>query len=140
MVGQGTYQSAEQGEFILYTNNLPVWILTIPSLIAMSIVAVRKRAKILGLPALFFCATYVLFLFVKRPAFIYSAAPLLPFAFTAIAYAIVRLTERYGVRMYYAVLIVMVAWNLYLYPLVTAKKVPVALYSYILNKADVKIH
>lgn len=139
MVGQGTYIGADQGEFILYANNLPVWILTIPSLIGMSMLAVRKRSMTMALPVLFFCTTYMLFLFVRRPAFIYSATPLLPFAFTAIAYAIVRLTERYGVRLYYAVLVVMVAWNLYLYPLVTAKKVPVALYSYILNHADIKI-
>ena len=141
VVGQGTYLSADFGEFILFVNNLPIWILTIPSMIVLSVVAVRRKTIAVALPALFFCASYMLFLvFVRRPAFLYSTAPLLPFAFTAIAFMITKLSDRYGSRLFYAVLAVMVSWNLFLYPLVTAKKVPIALYSYIINNPDVKLH
>jgi len=140
IVGQGTYLDNTRGEFILYANSLPIWILTIPSVVGLAIVAFKKKNMTLALPALFFCATYMLFLFIRRPAFIYSATPLLPFAFTAIAYGIAQLTNRYSVRLFYVALAIMLTWNLYLYPLVTAKKVPIAPYQYILNNADINLH
>jgi hypothetical protein len=34
-------------------------------------------------------------------------------------------------------LAIMLAWNLYLYPFATAKKVPIAPYRYLLEKADI---
>ena len=140
IVGQGTYLSSTRGEFILYVNDLPIWILTIPSLIGLTILSIKEKHLTLALPVLFFCVTYFLYLFVRRPAFLYSAAPLLPFAFTAIACVTARLCARFGDRPFYALLAVMLTWNLYLYPLVTAKKVPVAPYRYILNNSDIKIH
>jgi dolichyl-phosphate-mannose-protein mannosyltransferase len=140
VVGQGTYIGANRGEFILFVNNLPIWILTIPSLIGAGILAVRRRSRTIALPALFFCASYMLFLFVRRPAFLYSVTPLLPFAFTGIAYGISQLAVRFGTRVYYVFLAAILSWNLYLYPLVTAKQVEVASYSFILNTVGVKIH
>jgi len=140
VLGQGTYLSADRGEFILFVNNPPIWILTIPSMIVLAVVAVKRRSMTLALPMLLFCASYALFLFIRRPAFLYSAAPLLPFAFTAIAFMIAKLSDRYGPRLYYAALAVKLSWSLFLYPLVTAKKVPIALYSYIINNPDVSIH
>jgi dolichyl-phosphate-mannose-protein mannosyltransferase len=141
IMGQGTFIDVDRGEFILYGNNLPLWILTIPAMVGLLITAVRKKSATVALPALFFCSTYMLFLFVKRPVFIYSALPLLPFAFTAIAQGMGQLSGRFGRGVYYTSLAVMLAWSLYLYPLVTAKKVPVAPYRYIiLNNPDVKIH
>ncbi|MEK6744924.1 MAG: glycosyltransferase family 39 protein [Nitrospirota bacterium] len=140
VVGHGTYLGNGLGEFRLYMNNLPIWILTIPSMIGMAILAMRRRAVTLALPVMFFCGSYVLFLFIKRPAFLYSVTPLLPFVFTAIAYSIWRIAERFGSKLYYVALVVMVSWNIYLYPLVTAKQVPVSLYRYMIdNNADVKI-
>jgi len=140
VIGEGTYLSTDRGEFIIFLNNLPIWILTIPSMIGLAIVAVRRRCMTLALPALFFCASYMLYFIVQRPVFLYSAVPLLPFAFTAIAFMIMKLSDRYGSRLFYTILAVMVSWNLFLYPLVTAKKVPIALYSYIINNPDVKLH
>jgi len=140
VLGQGTYLSADLGEFVLFVNNLPIWILTIPSMIVLAVVAVKKRSMTLALPILLFCASYALFLSIRRPAFLYSAAPLLPFAFTAIAFLITKLSDRYGPRLYYAALAVTLSWSLFLYPLVTAKKVPIAPYRYILENAEVKIH
>jgi dolichyl-phosphate-mannose--protein O-mannosyl transferase len=140
MVGQGTFFGNNKGEFILYLNNLPIWILTIPAMIGTALVAAKRRSVMIALPVPLFCASYALYLFIKRPAFIYSAVPLLPFAFTAIAYGITQLADRYSVRLYHCILALMLTWNLCLYPLVTAKKVPVAPYRFILNNADIKIH
>lgn len=139
IVGHGEYLAGGQGEFRLYINNLPVWIFTIPSLIGMTILAVRRRSMTLGLPVLLFCALYVLFLGIRRPAFLYSVTPLLPFAFTGIAYGIWRLADRFGAVLYYVALVAILSWNLYLYPLVTAQKVPVALYGHIISNAGVQI-
>jgi dolichyl-phosphate-mannose-protein mannosyltransferase len=140
IVGRGTYLSDSLGEFIVYMNDLPIWVLAIPALLSMGIIAVRKRSWLIAAPVLLFFATYVLFLFVDRPVFLYSAAPLLPFAFTAIAYGVTKLAEKFHVRIYHVTLAAMLAWSLYLYPFVTAKKVPVAPYSFILNHGDIKIH
>lgn len=141
IVGQGTYSNVGigRGEFILFVNNLPIWILTIPSMIGISFLSIKEKTSRYLIPVMFFCATYALFFFVKRPAFIYSSVPLIPFAFTAIAICITRLTERFSPKAYYAILAVMLTWNLYLYPLVTAKKVPVAPYRLILEHADIKL-
>lgn len=140
ILGQGTYISPDQGEFALFVNNLPIWILTVPSMIVLAVIAVKKKSMTLALPVLLFCASYALFLFIRRPAFLYSTAPLLPFAFTAIAFTITKITDKYGPKLFYPVLAVMVSWNLFLYPLVTAKKVPIAPYEFIVNNPDVHIH
>jgi dolichyl-phosphate-mannose-protein mannosyltransferase len=139
IVGQGSYLTDGKGEFIIFMNNLPIWILTIPSLIGISILSLKKRCLKTALPALLFCSSYMLFVFVKRPAFLYSVVPMLPYAFTLIAYGITLITERYSIRIYAVALAAMLGWNLYLYPLVTSKKVPVAPYRYILNNKDIKI-
>jgi dolichyl-phosphate-mannose-protein mannosyltransferase len=140
VIGQGTYLEAGKGEFILFINDLPIWILTIPALIGISILAIRERCLKAAIPILFFCGSYMLYIFVKRPAFLYSVVPMLPYAFTLIAYGITQIAERYSNRIYVAALVVMLGWNLYLYPLVTSKKVYVAPYRYILNSKDIQIH
>ena len=140
IVGQGTYLEGNRGEFILYTNNLPVWILTFPAMMVLGIMAAKEKCLTTARLLLFFFATYGLYLLVSRPAFLYSATPLLPFAFTAIAIALRRVTARYGDNWFYLVLGVILAWNCYLYPLVTAHKLPMAPYRYLVDTPDVKIH
>lgn len=139
MVGQGTYSGVGEGrgEFILYINNIPVWIFTIPALISMTVISIKRRSLQLAMPALFFFSTYLLYLTVNRPIFIYTAATLLPFAFIAVAFCITHIAERFSAWIYYGALVMMLGWNLYLYPLVTAKKVPVAAYRFILERADI---
>lgn len=139
-VGQGTFINTGTVECIIYMNSLPVWFLTLPALCSLSIIALKKRSVTLGLPVLIFCSTYLLYLFVKRPVFIYSSAPLLPFAFTMIAICIARVTERFNRRTFYAIALLLVGWNLYLYPLVTAKKVPLAPYRFLLEHTAVKFY
>lgn len=140
MVGQGTYIGQNSGEFIMYVNSLPIWILTLPSMAGLGMLAWKRRSISLAYPVLFFCVTYSLYLVVKRPAFLYSATILLPFSFTAIAFALSQIADRYGRKLFYAVAAVLLAWNMYLYPLVTAKKVPVAAYRLILKHANLQTH
>jgi 4-amino-4-deoxy-L-arabinose transferase-like glycosyltransferase len=139
VVGEGRYFGNGTGEFILFTNNLPVWILTFPSVIVLLVIAARKKSLQVALPALLFCSSYMQYLFVNRPAFLYSVVPLLPYAFTAIAYTISQFAERYGVRIYYGALAFILAWNMYLYPLATRKIVSVAPYRFILNNNNIQI-
>lgn len=139
VVGNGSLFGNGAGEFILFTNNLPIWIFTIPSMVAVLIVAARKKSVQIALPALFFCCSYMLYLFVKRPAFLYSVVPLLPYAFTAIAIAVTQLAQKYSVKFYYGALSLMLAWNMYLYPLATRKTVSVAPYKFILNNKDIQV-
>jgi dolichyl-phosphate-mannose--protein O-mannosyl transferase len=139
-VGQGTYLGDGKGEFILFTNNLPIWIFTIPALLGACIVAVKTKSMKTAMPALFFCGAYALLVHVKRPILLYSAAPLLPFTFTLIAYGVTRIAERYSMKIFYLAVVFMLGWNLYLYPLVTAKKIPVVFYRTILNNNDIQIH
>jgi hypothetical protein len=140
VLGQGTYLAGGEGEFLLFVNNLPIWILTLPSLAAVAVAAWRRREPRLVLPALCFAACYLPLLAVKRPVFLYSAAPLLPFAFTSIAFGVAWLSERLGAKPYWAFVCAALAWNGYLYPLVTAKRIPVAAYRSILDDEDIRIH
>ena len=139
VLGDGRYFNDGTGEFILSSNNLPVWIFTFPSIIILLVIAARRKSLPLALPALFFCSSYMMYLFVKRPAFLYSATPLLPYTFTAIAYTIAHCAERYGIRLYYGALALILTWNMYLYPLATHKKISVAPYRFILNSKDIMI-
>jgi dolichyl-phosphate-mannose--protein O-mannosyl transferase len=145
MMGEGTRLGADRGEFILFVNDLPVWGLTLPAMAVVSVAAARRRSLALAWPVLFFGASYALFLVVKRPAFLYSAVPLLPFAFTAIAAALWLVAERlggarWGRRAFWLVAALLVAWNLYLFPLVTAKPVPLAPYQWVLERAAPRLH
>lgn len=139
MVGQGTLLKQGWGEFALFINNLPVWIFTFPSLVVLGVLSVKRRSVSLALPLIFFCATYILYLIVKRPVFLYSASTLLPFTFTAMAFCVTWLADKYGSKLFYATAVLLLTWNFYLYPLVTAKRVPLALYGYLLKHADVRM-
>jgi dolichyl-phosphate-mannose--protein O-mannosyl transferase len=136
LFGQGATTAEGSGQFVVFGNNLPVWAFALPSLALCGYVAVKRRSVRWGAPVLFFLATYALLVLVRRPTFIYSAVPLLPFAFTAIALAASLVAERVGARGPRVLVAAMVASNLYLYPLVTAKDVPLALYGHVLSKVD----
>jgi dolichyl-phosphate-mannose-protein mannosyltransferase len=140
ILGKGTYHDQNSGEFIVYANSLPIWGLTVPAMIGLGIISLKQRCLRLAMPVLFFCVTYGLYLFVRRPAFLYSSSILLPFAFTAIAYGLAHLAERYGAKLFFAIAAALLAWNLYLYPFVTAKKIPVELYRYLITSSGIHLH
>lgn len=145
MMGEGTHLGPDRGEFILFVNDLPVWGLTLPAMAVVGVAALRRRSLALAWPVLFFAASYALFLLVRRPAFLYSAVPLLPFAFTAIGAALWLVAARpgggpWGRRAFWLAAALLVGWNLYLFPLVTAKQVPLAPYAPVLERAAVRLH
>ena len=88
----------------------------------------------LALPVLCFVATYALHAFVRRPVLIYSAVPLLPFAFAAIGLAVSWAAGRWGPKAGWTLAALLVASNLYLYPLATGRAVPPALYGHVLSR------
>lgn len=137
MFGQGTYPSPDRAQFIVFGNNLPVWALTLPSMALCAVLAVRRRSLRMGLPVLFFVASYSLFLVVRRPTLLYSSVPMLPFAFTAIGVAVSSVWGRLGRWVGWGLGGALVAANLYLYPLVTAKQVPVARYGHVLSRVQI---
>lgn len=134
MFGQASYPTPVTGRFVIFANNLPVWGWTLPSMALCAFLAVRRRSLRLALPVLLFLASYALYVVVRRPALLYNATPLLPFAFVAIGLAVAWLSERLGRAAGWAVAVAMVASNLYLYPLVTTREVPLAPYRHVLSK------
>lgn len=137
--GHGALLEGGRGEFQLYMSDGPVWLLTLPAMAVLLALAWGRRRPALAAPALFFFSSWALFLFVDRPAFVYSAVPLLPFAFTAVATALVLLADRLSRRAWLGVLAVALAWGLFLYPVATAKKVPLGPYRFLLQREGVRV-
>ncbi|MGB8930006.1 MAG: phospholipid carrier-dependent glycosyltransferase [Anaeromyxobacteraceae bacterium] len=139
-IGDGKLLGADRGVFLLYVNDLPIWGFTLPAVAATAVLAWRVRRLDWAMPALYFAAMYLLFLPVERATFIYSALPLLPFAFAAIALLLDRCTDRLPPQVHWGIAGILLAWNLYLYPLVTAHPIPVALYRWLLVSSELAIH
>jgi dolichyl-phosphate-mannose-protein mannosyltransferase len=138
VVGEGQLTGQGRGVFLLYLNGWPIWTLTLPALAGLAGLAWRRRRPELALPAFVLLSSWALFLVVDRPAFVYSGAPLLPFAFTAIATALVLLADRVSPRAWVALVVLAVAWNGFLYPLVTAREVPLAPYRFLVDAPGVR--
>ena len=144
LLGEGSRLGPDEGRFVMYLTAFPTWGLVLPAVAAVAAAAARRRSLDLALPPLLFAASYALFLVVQRPAFVYSASPLLPFAFTAVAAALAlvaaRLGPRWGGRAFRLVAGLALAWNLALYPLASAKRVPLAPYAPVLERAELVLH
>jgi dolichyl-phosphate-mannose--protein O-mannosyl transferase len=136
MFGQELSRSADGVGYLVFGNNLVAWGLTLPALAVCGWTAVRRRSLAWGLPVLCFVATYAVPIAARRPTFVYSAIPLLPFAFVAIALALDRLAARYGPAVAGSLAAVLVASNLLLVPLATGDEVPSALYAPVLSVID----
>jgi len=113
-----------------FVKNPLVWLMILPSMLFVAYRAWKGKDRCLFIIVGFFAATYVPLLLVKRPIFVYSALAVAPFAFIAVAYAVVSLLEKYKVRRwaYWGVTILITVSNLYLYPLATDKPLARALY------------
>jgi dolichyl-phosphate-mannose--protein O-mannosyl transferase len=123
-------RSGAWGRFFVFMNDPPVWLLAVPACLFMAWRAARTRDPFLGLPLVLLLVTYLQFIAVQRPVFLYSALVVLPFVFLAVSYFLVALCERSGrARPAYGVLAAFVClWGMYLYPFVTGRAVPIALY------------
>ena len=124
-------RSGSGGRFFVFMNDPPVWLLAIPAVLFLAYRAVRRRDPFLGLPLAALLFTYLPFIAVQRPVFLYSALVVLPFVFLAVAYLLVSLCDRSGrAPLAYGSLMVLIClWGGYLYPFVTGRLVPIALYA-----------
>lgn len=129
----------DKGRFLLEINNPPFRLLVIPSLLAICIHAWKKRAVRELLVPLLFASCYLLFLLVRRPMFSYSALVVLPFAYLAVAHAVELFARWCGrerpVRACF--LCAVAAWGLYVFPLISARLVPLCLYRPLLGIAKI---
>lgn len=114
---------------VLVANDLPVWILVLPALVAAAVWAVRERRWELGALPVAFLLLYLPFLLAGRPIFLYSSLCLLPFAFLAVGHGAERLLRRWTPG--FAALLL--AWGLYLYPLAAGAPVDLARYAPVLR-------
>lgn len=139
VVGHQILSDGIKGRFLLHINNFPFGLMTIPSMLLISMYALKKRAvQELFVPLLFF-SCYLLFLVLQRPIFSYSAVVLLPFAYLSVARAIVLFAQWSGRSKYvYGVLLCsIVVWGFYTFPLVSARLVSLSLYKPILSIAKI---
>lgn len=118
-----------------YIGNVPVWMLTFPSLALLTYSSYKKRNIELAMVAVLFCASYFQFAVVRRPVFLYSAVVVLPYAYLATSYLIITLAEqtrRPSVAIG-AIALLLTAIGFYCYPLVTDREVPTLFYDYLVN-------
>lgn len=129
LFNQGAWEA-----FFVMMNNPPVWLLVLPAFAYSCSVAWRTRENNLILVLLLFLTTYLQFVLVKRPVFLYSSFPVLPFAYMLIARAMSELIgeSQRGRHIFSTILIAILVWGIYLYPLITNRMVPVAFYQYLL--------
>lgn len=118
------------GRFVLEINNPPFRLLVIPALVLVGFHAWKERSARELLVPLLFAAVYALFLGAGRPMFSYSALTVLPFAYLALARAVVLAGGwvRRENQIVVAFLGCVVLWGIYTFPLISARPVPVALY------------
>jgi dolichyl-phosphate-mannose--protein O-mannosyl transferase len=112
-------------------NNFVVWLLGIPSVAYYLHRALRAKDPRLWIFLAWFAATYLQFLFVRRPLFIYSMLVVLPFVLLSVSNLVVAATDRlsWGRRAYMLLIVMTILWGAYMYPLVVGWFVPDALYS-----------
>ncbi len=129
--------SKETGIFLIQCNNPPFRLLTLPSLLVASAYAFKRRAaRELLAPALF-VGCYLLMMLARRPIFGYSALPLVPFAYLAIARSVAVLAEKMKkeTAVYACFLLAVFVWGAYMFPIVSARLVPLAPFRPILSMA-----
>ena len=129
--------NTEQGRFLLQCNNPPFRLLVLPSLCAASVYAWKKHLPQELLAPLLFCSCYLLILLAQRPMFSYSGIVLIPFAYLALARAVTLGAAKIGKEklIYACFLSAILVWGTYMFPLVSARLVPLAPFYPILSLA-----
>lgn len=130
IVGHQIFSDGVQGRFLLRINNFPFSLMAVPSMVLVSAYALKRRSLQDVFVPLLFVSCYLLFLVVRRPMFSYSAIVLLPFAYLAVARAVVLCSEWSGrARHIYALFLsCLIVWGCYTFPLVSARLVHLSLY------------
>jgi dolichyl-phosphate-mannose--protein O-mannosyl transferase len=127
--------NSEEGRFLLQCNNPPFRLLVLPSVLAASVYAWKQRSVREVLAPLLFVGSYLLTLLVTRPIFSYSSAAVLPFAYLALARTVtivaVKINKEKVVYGYF--LFSIIIWGAYMFPIVSARLVPLAPFRPILS-------
>ncbi|TAN38695.1 MAG: phospholipid carrier-dependent glycosyltransferase [Nitrospirae bacterium] len=125
-----------EGMFILQCNNPPFRLLVLPSILAALGYAWKSRSARELLVPLLFASCYLLILLVQRPILSYSSIVLVPFAYLALARAVtltaMRTDREYMVYGWF--LFATFIWGAYMFPLVSARLVPLSLFRPILSQ------
>ncbi|MEW6713862.1 MAG: phospholipid carrier-dependent glycosyltransferase [Nitrospirota bacterium] len=127
--------NSEAGQFLLHCNNPPFRLLVLPALFAVSLNAWMKRSVREFLAPLLFISCYLLILLAQRPIFSYSSTGLLPFAYLALARTVTIFAVKINrEKVVYACFIsAILIWGTYMFPLVSARLVPLTPFRPILS-------
>lgn len=128
--GRQTAGHSVWGQFEMFLNNPPIWLLTFPALAFIAYMAFKTKNRNLFFIFIMFVAMYAQFVFVERAIFLYSAIIVLPFVYLAVSYFLMagidRITDKaIGYKMLWVGVIL---WGIYLYPLAIGIPAPVILY------------
>jgi dolichyl-phosphate-mannose--protein O-mannosyl transferase len=137
--GHQLSSDGQYGRFALQINNPLFRIMVLPAMAIVVYQAVKtRRIQEFLVPALF-ASCYLLFFLASRPMNSYSALVLLPFAYLALARAVVILANKYGCEQEVTIIFLcfVIVSGLYLFPISTGFSVPVSLYSPILSISNV---
>ncbi|MBF0327648.1 MAG: phospholipid carrier-dependent glycosyltransferase [Nitrospirae bacterium] len=137
--GHQIFSDGENGRFLLEINNPPFRLMVIPSLILVSVYAWRTRTVQELLAPMLFVVCYFIFLIVDRPLFSSNSVVLLPFAYLAVASAVVifaRWLNREK-QVYSFFIFGVVAWGLYTFPLISGELVPISFYRPLISIASI---
>jgi len=130
MFGMQLWQEDGVAVFNFSLNNPPVWLLVRPSFFFLGYRCLKNKDRVQMLWLALFCSIYIPLISTGRVIYLYSATAVLPFVFSFVAYFMDALLVKAGRKrwVYPALLALLLSWSLYVYPLVTFKKVPLALY------------
>jgi len=133
--GYQIFSDGASARFVIEINNPLFRVMVIPAMCIVVVHAVKKRSFHWLLAPLLFMACYVLFFAVKRRIGSYSALVLLPFAYLALAQAVIILASKYNreKEATIALLIAALIQECYLFPLTEGFLVSTAFYEPILS-------
>jgi dolichyl-phosphate-mannose-protein mannosyltransferase len=136
--GHHLFSEGGLGRYSLEINNPLFRMMVIPALVIVLFHALKSRRFQEVLAPLLFVSTYMLFFMVNRPINSYSALALLPFAYLALAHAVVILGSRYQCETEATAIFLsaVVISGSYLYPLTTGFWVPTKLYGPLLSISE----
>jgi 4-amino-4-deoxy-L-arabinose transferase-like glycosyltransferase len=125
----------QYANFALQINNPLFRIMVLPAMAIVSYQAAKTRRIQEALAPLLFAACYLIPLLAKRPMNSYSALVLLPFAYIALARAVVILADKYSCKAEATLLFLcaIIVSGCYLFPIATGFRVPVGLYKPVLS-------
>ncbi len=131
LFGYHQWSDGGKGIYDVIMNNFPLVFLVFPSLAFLLYHSFVRRLRGGILTVVLFLSLYLQFIIAKRPIWIYSSIPLLPFAYLSVAFLFQSIIGRIKNRweLYYGILVIfIVCWGLYLFPFVNSFPVPEVIY------------